>query len=750
MPVPIVPWPNPSRGGRRSRRVSPLGQLVLAILATLLLLPGELAAQEPNDRVGPFELEAVHFRGNTVFDHFLLREAIVTEPSSCRLPFPFSLASCTFGLLEERREFDEVALRRDELRLKLFYHTRGYRDATITSRTEPKGEGVEVIIEIDAGEPTRVTTLDIEGADGILPDDVTGQLPLKLGDPFATAALEATRDSLIAMLQNSGYPRADALVHYIVPVEADKEAWVRFEMIPGTRARWGEIEIGGNTRIETSTIERLLTITPGSLYRRSDLERSQSNLFTLDLFRFATVQADLGASPDTVIPVTVQVAESDLHRIRVGAGVNQAECINAEGRWTSRNFFGGARRLELRGSISNVLARQIAGVPCNSTGGGRYDDLNGSLALDFTQPWIFGLRNSFSAGVFVEKRSVPEVFVRNARGGYLSLTRRLGRRTMIGIAYRPELTWLDAEGDLFFCTNFVFCETEEIQILSTPHWLVPLQLSFTRDKSNSVFAPTRGYIMLLEAERAAPMLGSDFSYLRAVGDLSFYRGFRSGVVLATNIRPGWARSLDHDDEAESLGLNPQRRFFAGGPNSVRGFAQYRLGPKILKVNGTRLAAPVEEGGAGCSIESINSGECSAAPIAAGQFDPRPVGGAALLEGSVELRIPVLGEKWNAAAFVDFGQVWKTVDEARLRDLVFTPGAGVRYYSPIGPIRVDVGYNSMGGEKLQVITNVVEPGEDGSGVVDTGKFRVLDRPVFWDPRQSFLDRLQFHFSIGQAF
>lgn len=714
------------------------------------LLPATLAAQSlDDDGNGPYEVTSLRFVGNPVFDRILLRDAIVTQKSECRLPFPLSMATCGLGFLKERHEFDELALRRDELRLRVFYFSRGYREAVVKANATRKGDGIEVVIDIDAGEPVRVTTVDIEGGEGVLPTDLARRLPLRIGAPFSLPELEASRDSLISALRNRGYPRADVLTHYLIPVEADRQAWVRFEVIPGTRARWGEIEISGTARVEPSVVRRLLTFRPGDVFRQSELQRSQSNLFELDLFRYAVIQPDFDAEVDSIIPVTVQVTESDLHRIRLGAGLNQADCINAEGRWTSRNLFGGARRLELRGSISNVLATQIGGIPCDRTGGGRYDDLNGSLAVDFTQPWLFGLRNSFGAGLFIEKRSVPEVFIRNARGGYLSLSRRLGPRTAIGLAYRPELTWLAAEGDLFFCTNFVSCESEEIQILSRPHWLAPLQLSFTRDQSNALFSPSDGYILRIEAERAAHIFGSDFSYIRTAADLSVYRGLLSGVVLAAHLRPGWARALDRGDGKDALGLNPQRRFFAGGPNSVRGFAQYRLGPKILKIDGTRLAAPVDSGGAGCSLESINTGRCSADAIAADRFDPRAVGGGAMLEGSLELRFPLHGDKWNAAAFMDFGQVWRTEREIRLDDLVFTPGLGVRYHSPIGPIRVDVGYNGMGGERLQVITNEVRANADGS-VSDTGEFRVLDAPIFWDPRQSLLDRLQFHFSIGQAF
>lgn len=724
--------------------------LGLALLLAALLLPSRLAAQIQDDGTGPYEVTGLRFEGNLVFDQALLREAIASQQSSCRLMFPLSLATCTFGLLKDRHEFDELALRRDEVRLRVFYFNRGYREAVVQAEAVRRGKGVEVVVKIDAGEPVRVTTLDIEGGEGILPTDLARRLPLRIGEPFAVQALEATRDSLLATLKNRGYPRPDVLVQYLIPVEVEHEAWIRLEVIPGTRARWGEIEIRGNNRVESAVVERLLTMKPGTPFRQAELQRSQSNLFGLDLFRYAAVQADLGAESDSIVPVTVQLTEADMQRIRLGAGLNQADCVNAEGRWTSRNLFGGARRLEVRGGISNVLASEIGGIPCDRTGGGRYDELNGSLAVDFTQPWLFGLRNSFGAGAFIEKRSVPEVFVRNARGGYLSLSRRLGPRTAVGIAYRPELTWLDAEGDLFFCTNFVSCEREEIQVLSKPHWLAPLQLYFTRDHSNALFSPTGGYILRLEAERATRIFGSDFAYIRAAGDLSAYQSLGPGVVLAAHLRPGWARALDREGEVESLGLNPQRRFFAGGPNSVRGFAQYRLGPKVLKIDGTRLAAPVDSGGAGCSPAAINSGQCSAAAIAAERFDPRAVGGAALLEGSLELRFPLPGESWNAATFVDFGQVWRTEREIRLRELVFTPGVGVRYHSPIGPIRVDVGYNGTGGERLQVITNEVLANDDGTGVSNTGQFRVLESPVFWNPRRSFFDRLQFHFSIGQAF
>lgn len=717
--------------------------LCAAVALLLALVPEPLLGQEYED--DSVEVTDVRFEGDLLFDKALLRDAIVTQATRCRVPVPFS--GCIFGLMRDERYFDEAALRADLFRLRLFYFQRGYRSATIETDTIRNDRGIEVVFRIDPGEPVRITSVDVLGGEGLLPDGFARRLPVQVGQPFHLIAYEAARDSLIGMLKNEGYPRADVLAGYTISSGPGSTATVQYEIIPGTQARFGEIVITGNERIESSVIERMLSFRTGDLYRQDEIQRSQSNLFGLDVFRYAVVQPQMDSRQDSVIPVTVQVVEGNLHRIRLGAGINQGDCVNAEGRWTSHNFLGGARRLEIRGGISNVLAKQIENFPCNETGGERYDDLAGNLAADFTQPWFLGLRNTLGTGIFIERRSVPEVFVRNARGGYLSISRALGGRTSVALGYRPELTWLDAESDLYFCTNLVACEEKDIQVLTEPHWLAPLTLSLLRDRSNSLFSPTRGYILRLEAEQAAGVLGSDFAYTRLVGDLSWYHGLSDGVVLATRLRPGWARPQNEPGEVGTLGLNPQRRFFAGGPNSVRGYAQFRLGPKVLRVDGARLIMPVDSGGAGCTVESVNDGSCSAAPIAADHFEPRPVGGEAVLEGSVELRFPVAGEKWRGAAFVDFGQVWRTHDAIRLDEIEFTPGVGIRYFSPIGPIRVDVGYNMQGVELLPVITNQLDPA-DPTG--RSGDLLKLNQDIRWNPRGSIIDRLQIHFSIGQAF
>jgi outer membrane protein assembly factor BamA len=345
---------------------------------------------------------------------------------------------------------------------------------------------------------------------------------------------------------------------------------------------------------------------------------------------------------------------------------------------------------------------------------------------------------------------LPQVYVRTSRGASISLRRVLGGGGALQFAYRPELTRLESEGDVIFCVNFVACEASEIDQLRSPHWLAPVTLSYAVDKSNSVFEPTRGTIFRADLEYAGPAIGSDFAYDRFVSELTHYSLLSRGVVLATRIRPGVARATDK--EGDALGLHPQKRFFAGGPNSVRGYAQYRLGPKLLTINAARFLVG---GDNPCTVEQVNAGACPVAGLVnkkPDQFDVRPIGGAASFEGNAEIRFPLIGAL-RGVAFMDFGQVWKTADQASFRDLAWSPGTGIRYSSPIGPIRVDVGYNTRGSEQITVVTTqVVAVVNERTGITTYENTKTLQPlgTVKWDPYHSFTSRLQFHFSIGQAF
>ena len=724
----------------------------------LLALLGGAAPLHAQDR----EVKGIRFEGAHSFDEELLRAAIISNPSSC-----------SFFVMCTRSYLDPAALRGDLVRLRLFYYQRGYRGAAITLDTVPRDQGVEVRFNVVEGQPVIVSQV------GVVPDDTSNidgptrsafrrALPLRAGAVFNLLDYEAARDTLRGRLANLGYARAEVLANYLIPRDSSYRAHVQFDVLLGDRVRFGAVSVEGNRNVSAGVVERMLTFEPGQYYSYQQVLRSQRNLFGLETFRHVEIRADPNTTADSLIPVTVLVNEANLRRVRVGVGLSTAEFVSAEARWTSRNFLGGARRLELRGRLYNVLADPLNEVPGFEETGAPYSDLSGTLSMDFSQPWFFHPLNTFGAGLYAERRSLPDIFVRTARGAYLSLLRSLGPGTSITVGYRPELTELNAGGDLIFCVNFVACGEDEIAVLREPHWLSPLALSFVRDRSNSLFAPTRGTVIRFDGEYAARASGSDFSYSRISAEATRYGEPFRGIVLATRLRPGWARSLS--EPGAGLGLHPQKRFFGGGPNSVRGFAQFRMGPKLLTINAVDHLAPDSANAPlACTAQQINAGSCDVSQLAEEEpqlFDVRPVGGTAILEGNFELRVPFFMDKLRAAAFVDFGQVWREASGARLRDLVFTPGFGLRYFSAIGPVRIDIGYNPQSAERLTVVSTKVcapaqvpdapcTPDSIDEDVTYTSDMLANTRElvtlgdVRWGA-DGFWDRVQIHFSIGQAF
>jgi outer membrane protein assembly factor BamA len=759
-------WPRQRGSPPGPGRVRPpwRGCAVAAVAWLLLAGTAPAAAQRGSAAGDGVEVLSVSFEGARQVPPALLRTAIETMATTCVSAALQPL--CWAGLSLDRHYLDLRALAADVFRLRVFYYHRGFREAAIELDTVRVDGGMHVRFRVQEGRPTLVRSLAVEGG-GEVDEALRRSLPLRPGEPFSTAGFEMTRDTLTARLADRGFASAYVLANYDIPDDGSYAVDLLYQLDAGPVTHFGAVEITGLRRVAPAVVERMLTFREGDLFSRQALLRSQRNLFGLEVFRHAEIATIRVSDADSILPVRIQVNEGDMHRVRMGVGMSTSDYLNAEGRWISRNLLGGGRRLELRGRVTNMVAEPLSGVPPFVGCAEIYCGVAGSLSADFSQPWFFGPANALGTGLFVERFSLPGVYVRTSQGAYTSLARAVVRGGRLTLQYRMERTQLQSDGDLIFCINFIACEEAEIDQLRDPHLLAPVGLSFVLDRSNSLFAPTRGYVLRFDGEIAGTPTASDFAYSRFLAEATTYYEPVRGVVLATRLRPGAARVWDGDGTGP--GLHPQKRFFAGGPNSVRGFAQYRLGPRLLTVNAAGTLAQPEgvpgRPGAGCTAQSINDGSCDISQFVLdfpGELVVQPVGGAVSLEGNLEARFPVWADRLRGAAFLDFGQVWRRHDDASLADLRFTPGLGVRYFSPVGPVRIDVGYNSGIAERLPVMTTevcharvtpcgAIEPGVtyDPAELANRRDLRGLPS-VMYRPDASFLDRLQFHFSIGQAF
>ncbi|HSG46652.1 MAG TPA: BamA/TamA family outer membrane protein, partial [Longimicrobiales bacterium] len=664
-----------------------------------------------------------------------------------------------------------------------YYWLRGYRDAAVDTALVRHDGTVEVDFTVTEGEPVLVDSLGFFGLEELNVPGVLSDLPLEVGDPLSAIRMEAVKDTLVSRLREVGYAHAAVFSGFFIPT-GSRLADVTFDVDPGPLARFGPVRVEWlpgpdgevDPELEEVTVRRMVPFREGGLYRFSQLVEGQRNLYNLEIIRTAQVQTVMDTLVlDTIIPIRIRVTEGDLHRVRAGAGWSTADCFNTEAQWASRNFGGGARRLTVRGRVSNILAPQLSqSVLCRQAGEGEFAKLTGQASVELVQPFVFSPRNSLTTNVFVERQSFPEVFVREALGATLALTRNLGRQATLTLSYQPALTRLEA-GEVFFCISFLLCTDQDIDVFQSANWLSPVGLTVALNRSNRLLNPTAGYSLVLGLEHASEATFSDFSYNRAVAEATGYVGLGERTVLAARVRGGIVRPGTFDLPVSATRVShPQKRFYSGGASSVRGFGENRLGPRVLSVAVERLLE-VPQGGTApaCLPEQVFQSSCDASPVDPSRLAVRPTGGDALVEANLELRFPLLGDDLQGTVFLDVGQVWARDQDRQLSvdfsDLEATPGVGVRYFSPIGPIRVDVGYRSQGAEDLPILTSTIRPydpgtdllgdrlrvrGADGTNVtldwVETQDLQRLATPVLFGGGDTFWRRLQFHFSIGQAF
>lgn len=732
-----------------------------------LLLPGVVAGQDEELRGRP-EITDIRFVGNRTLSTDSLKRAIVNRATECRTAFLKPLCAVGVDFALDRHYFNLAEFARDAVRLQLYYWQRGYREAVVDTASDvPEMGRIELTLKVTEGRPVLVDSIAVVGGEDIEDPSLLGSLPLSEGDPLSWIAVEATRDSLESRLHDAGYAYALVLLRTELPIRSYSAA-VTFDVDPGSRVRFGKVDILGNRELSEDVVRRMIGFSEGDRYGTSTILDAQRNLFNLEIVQYARVDTLPTADLDTIIPLRIEISESDEFRVRAGAGWSTAECLTTEARWTARNFIGGARRFQVRGQLSNVLAENLQDPFCSQAGVGLFGRLNWLIAADFSQPWIFSPRNSLAVELYGERTSLPDVFVRKAVGVNLVLVRSLARNTSLSISYRPQLSRLEA-AEVFFCTSFLACAPSDIAIVQGANWLAPVGVGLSTIRTDNLLNPRSGYGGAVDLEHASRLTGSNYAYNRVLAELSLYRRVGGSGVVASRLEVGWVSpgefALLRENGFGRKVVHPQKRFFAGGSNSVRGFAQNRLGPKVLTASVERLLLPVPETGSPpplCSVEEVVSLACDAGGLAPGDFTPQPTGGTRLIEGNLEYRFPLTARAFEGVAFVDFGQVWAESQEVRLDDVVWTPGLGVRYYSTIGPIRLDLGYRATGGERLQVVTSQVEPcvpgggGKacteiaPGAGFARAGELAVLHPSVPFDEDLSFLQRLQFQFSIGQSF
>jgi outer membrane protein insertion porin family len=736
----------------------------------IIIAQASASAQETNCDAGDKEVRKLSFTGNTAFTDAELSKIIVTTAS----PFARTVLHLP---LTVRRCLDRNELPKDRARLVIFYRRRGYSDATVDTVVRASGSGVEVNFVVREGVPTKLASLVIEGLDSVRNRaSIVSRLPIRAGQRFDRINLEAARDSIARRLRNSGYPRAEVNNTFDVN-DSLRLAYDTISVEPGPFTRIGSVQVevvpfsGKSQQVPDRVVRKIIGLDSGRVYREDELLEAQRTLYRTEAYQHVSIIPDTATSPtDSVVDIRALLAENTTRSARLGAGYGTLDCFRVTAELSNYNFLHAARRIDLTTRLSKIgrgdplsgldaLCPQARRDPFSA-------NLNYYLGATLRQPLYSRLRFLPTITVFSERVSEYNAYLRTTTiGGIASIDWRKWRTVPVTFAYSLDLGRTEAQPALF-CAVFNVCDRDDRARLQENQRLAVISGVVSRDRSNNFLSPTRGYQWRVEARHASPYIGSDtaLQFNKLVAERSHYWGIPGGAVIAFRVRGGavFGRSF-----GTTTGfIPPQERLYAGGPTSVRGFPQNELGSAIYISNNYSLVTRPGDTGLD-SVFWADSGSTFRRAV--------PVGGNSMVVSNLELRMPspFLSEFLQWTLFTDAGDVWNRGRTGSFKNfsIKVTPGIQLTAFSPVGPVRVVVGYNPYsrpsgplyyevpGGAPVDEIGTpagslpcVTRGNTLGVHLADDGLRQNEGRcPGSFQPgNRSFGNRLTFSLAIGQAF
>jgi outer membrane protein assembly factor BamA len=666
------------------------------VLAASWMLPTIASGQDFRCGAGDVEVRGLEFAGNRTFADAELGNVIVTTPSSWGrryLNLPFSARRC----------LDEQEFANDRLRLILFYRRRGFPRVTVDTSRVPSGPaGVRVEFRIREGPTAVLRSLVLLGLDS-LPNsrEIMAGIPIAPGHRFDRTKIDAAIDLMTRRLRNGGYPAVSARNSFGT-IDSGLVVFDTLTITPGTLTRFGGVTISvtparrKKQQISDRTVNRIVGIDSGALFREQALVDAQRALYQTDAYTHVSIALDSAAGSrvgrDSIAPLDITLAENTMHAARLGAGYGTLDCFRATGELDDYNFLNGARHLTIQGRVSKIgIGRPLNGAAnmCPQAKADPYSDhLNYYLGATLRQPVFFGLHTVPTLTAYTSRVSQYKVYVRTTSiGGVASVQYQRWARTPVTFGYTMDFGRTESQPALF-CAVFNLCTADERDRVQRNQRLAVLNAVVSHDATNDAIAPTSGSLARFEVRHASPLVLSDtgLQFNTLLGEVSRYVSLGGGNVLAMRLRGGLVFSRSF---RTNLGfIPPQERLYAGGPNSVRGFAQNELGAD------TYIAASYD------TVTVIDTtGHSNTYFRYRGAAKPRrvvPVGGNSLVVGNIELRLrsPVLPDVLQFGVFMDAGDVWNRGGASTFGgyQIKVTPGVQVAALTPIGPVRVVVGYN----------------------------------------------------------
>jgi outer membrane protein insertion porin family len=640
--------------------------------------------------------------GNRYFSKQLLSSRLSIIPSSFLTKPRFS-----------RRLLDS-----DVLSMKNLYSANGFLSATVVGSTpsdQNKGE-LLVRFEINEGKQTLVSSLKLEGMSAITEEELRGVLGSLPGQPYSEVSIASDRDNILALYFNQGFPNATFSWTAVpdttketegeevksdaasagkgaevtreanaVPLERAVPMKLIYKIQEGSQVIVRRVLISGYKHTRRRVIQRQVKLKAGEPLREGDVVESQQKLYNLGVFNRVTIDSQNADGTDPDKDVVVLVEEAKRYTIAYGGGFEVQRLAS------STDPTGGEIEASPRG-ILELSKQDLTGRADTLSLKLRGSTIQGRALLAYNAPETLNKDNlSLQVTAYVEKSTDINTFTQTRYEGNVQITDRLSSRASLLFRYAFRKVTL---------SNLNVPE-EEVPLFYQPTLVSEFSVSWFRDTRDNPADASKGSFNTADFSVAGTALGSSASFFRLFMQNSTYHTISRNWSFARSVRIGilqpYASTVSLSFPAQTGTPSPQliplpERLFAGGGTSLRGFALNQAGPRDALTG-------------------------------------FPVGGQAMLILNQELRfpmkLPIIGSSLGGALFYDGGNVYSRLDRFTIRwsppEPIFrtaypgvppgrfnpetceynctnelnyfsnTIGFGLRYATPVGPIRIDLGY-----------------------------------------------------------
>lgn len=613
-------------------------------------------------------------------------------------------------LLEEMEFLDNNGLRgvfaeEGRVLIKSKYRQKGYFKASVETGIDRKGQVEEVLFDIKPGGRYKISAVFIkvtgEGSGEEDEKSLKKLIAFKKGIPYNPDILDKEKDEIDAYFFNNGYPNAKILRFESVVNEKEKEVRFEISIDKGKRYIIDRVEVNGNKGFSKEQILRTINIEKNSPFTEISLLSARQRLSTLyqqsGIVAMIKLDKKVNTTNPSLITLVINIDEKSkfffgktivkgnkgvkwavfkrAFKHKIGDPFNVALIFEAIRELYQTGLF---KKIDLtiyteKENTKNVVLeveQANPGAMEYAFGYGSYEgfrgtvnfkhinlfgeniifetrarvsQLNNMVSVLYRQPWFLGKHLPFTTTMTYENRREKSMETDDMRY-------RVKKYSVLSSVEKEYLK--DVTGYLSY--DFSLVKTYDVQpdVVLSRDDIGTLAISsfspaFLYDSRDDKFYPKNGFYSGLSMKLATKLLMSETDFVKLSGHVNYYRGLTKDLTLAVSLRSGVAKGWRQTEELPIV-----ERFFLGGSSTVRGYSKDDLGPK-------------------------------------GQ-DGNPTGGNAFLMGNIEFRTKIYGD-FGIVNFLDTGNLWQKIDDMDPTNMKYTTGFGIRYKTPVGPVRLDYGY-----------------------------------------------------------